>query len=235
MPEEGACLLMITVYDRAVTSPFYIHRSSSHVLLSTQTLGDLYDIIPCPSKEQPSEVRDDEEKLTGYDSKSPDMAGYVICVAGIAYGDGLEVEDYADKLCQYLKESGKESSSTQPPMTLHKGPNVHEEPLGSLKFALHFPNWILHHGSCEHYFVVDQIRLQHPSDPRVGYPFTLHVAPPMRGKCRLCENLPAAFSLVNDLRMPDTPYLICRECMSFIGSVTNEDALIVPLTEYTSW
>jgi len=187
-------------------------------------------------------VRDADEKLTGYNIDEHDSPGCVICVGGIAYGDGLEVNDYADKLCQYLKESGKESekesstaTSNQPQITIEKGPNIHSVQLGSLKFALRYPNWILHHGSCEHYFAIDQISLQHPSDPRSGYPLTLHTAPPLRGKCRLCENLPAAFSLVNDIRMPDTPFLICRQCLNTIGTVTNEDALVVPLIEYFNW
>ena len=52
--------------------------------------------MPCPSKEQPGEIRDADGSLTGYDLKAPDTAGCVICVSGYAYGDGLEVEDYAE-------------------------------------------------------------------------------------------------------------------------------------------
>jgi len=94
--ESGLALISVTVYDRQTASPFFVHRNSAFVFLSSQTLGDLYDVITCPSKEQPSEVRDDEDKLTGYDIKKPVMSGCVICVGGVAYGDGLEVEDYAE-------------------------------------------------------------------------------------------------------------------------------------------
>lgn len=102
LSESGTALLTITVYDRTPTSPFYVHRASTHVLLTSQTLGDLYDVIPCPSKEQPSETRDEDGILTGYDLKQPESSGCVLCVNGVAYGDGLEVEDYAE----YVIKSG---------------------------------------------------------------------------------------------------------------------------------
>jgi snRNA-activating protein complex subunit 3 len=96
IPQGGVSLLTISIYERTVTSPYAIHRTSTHVFLSNQTLGDLCNIMPCPSKEQPGEVRDPDGNLTSYDLKTPDMTGCVVCVAGFAYGDGLEVDDYAE-------------------------------------------------------------------------------------------------------------------------------------------
>lgn len=176
-PHSGNALLIITVYDRAIAHPYYVHRSSTYALLSSQTLGDLYDAIPCPSKEYPGEMRNEDGQLTGYDLKKRDLSGCVMCVSGTAYGDGLEVEDYAEcdlcflrfyenrvdqhhsKLCQYLDYSAKQSSaSSRPAISLRRGSNIHDVQFRSLKLSLHFPNWILHHGNCEHYFVVDQIR-----------------------------------------------------------------------------
>ena len=38
---------------------------------------------------------------------------------------------------------------------------MHDTKLSSLKIRLHEPYWILHAGSCEHFFVFTAIRLVH--------------------------------------------------------------------------
>jgi len=112
---------------------------------------------------------------------------------------------------------------------------MHDTPLHGLELALHFPNWILHHGKCEHYFVVQQIRLQHPSDPHSGYPLTIHASPIIRPICRVCEDIPASYALVNDIRLPDTPFLICQRCLNLLGKPNNDESLVIPLISLTAW
>jgi snRNA-activating protein complex subunit 3 len=89
-------LITITMYDRAYSPPHYVHRSATVVLLASQTLGDLYDALPCQSIEMPSETYSEDGKHIGYDLDKRHVAGCVVCVSGTAYGDGLEVEDYAE-------------------------------------------------------------------------------------------------------------------------------------------
>ena len=65
------------------------------MVLSSNTLGELYNVIPCPSKELPDESTVDG-LLVGYEtgpSKHP--SGYVIVIGGTAHGDGLTENDYA--------------------------------------------------------------------------------------------------------------------------------------------
>jgi snRNA-activating protein complex subunit 3 len=65
------------------------------VVLSSNTLGELYNAIPCPSKELPDESTVDGS-LVGYESgPSKYPSGYVVVIEGTAYGDGLTENDYA--------------------------------------------------------------------------------------------------------------------------------------------
>jgi len=64
-------------------------------VLSSNTLGGLYDVIPCPSNELPDESTMDGT-FVGYDpvpSKHP--SGYVVVIEDTAYVDGLAENDYA--------------------------------------------------------------------------------------------------------------------------------------------
>jgi snRNA-activating protein complex subunit 3 len=66
------------------------------VVLASQTLGDLFEAVPCTSNELPEEVKDDE-RLVGYEISQPASSrGCVMCIEGIAYGDGQSEMDYAE-------------------------------------------------------------------------------------------------------------------------------------------
>jgi hypothetical protein len=68
---------------------------SQHALLSSQTLGQLFDVIPCSSKETPQEIVQDGT-VVGYASNDTATdSGCVICIEGCAYGDGYGDDDYA--------------------------------------------------------------------------------------------------------------------------------------------
>jgi snRNA-activating protein complex subunit 3 len=72
---------------------------SQHAILSSQSIGDMFEVIPCVSNEIPREVTDDEGNVTGYEPASaedPAFTGCVVCIEGVAYGDGQSEEDYSE-------------------------------------------------------------------------------------------------------------------------------------------
>ena len=75
-----------------------LNRSSQHSVLSSQTLGDLYEAIPCPSNEIPSEDDDANAEFIKYHRNAPSHKGTVIYIEGVAYGDGQAEEDYAESV-----------------------------------------------------------------------------------------------------------------------------------------
>lgn len=87
--------MTVSVYNRLTWSYNFVYRSSQHAVLSSNTLGELYNVIPCPSKELPDESTVDG-LLVGYESgPSKCPSGYVVVIEGTAYGDGLTDNDYA--------------------------------------------------------------------------------------------------------------------------------------------
>ena len=87
--------MMVSVYNRLTWSYNFVYRSSQHAVLSSNTLGELYNVIPCPSNEFPDESTVDEE-IVGYESgPSKHPSGRVVVIEGTAYGDGWTENDYA--------------------------------------------------------------------------------------------------------------------------------------------
>ncbi|KAJ7496121.1 snRNA-activating protein of 50kDa MW C terminal-domain-containing protein, partial [Mycena galericulata] len=225
--ETPQALITITVHNRLSWRQTHVSRSSRHVILSSQTLGDLFEMIPCTSHEIPEEILD-EGRITGYQNDVLTRPGCVICVEGFAYGDGESEFDYADKLIQHLKTIPKESTAlvTKAPTTMH------DTPLSSLTLRIGEPYWLLHHGNCEHFIVIDQIRLQHPSDTPSGYPLTLHITPPLLDSCRGCSKVPAVWSIVNDERLGESPCALCVTCWNAMGNPGDDKVVVVPLPKY---
>ena len=94
-----SAILTISVLQRVSWSHNFISRLSQHALLSSQTLGDLFETIPCPSNELPSEILNEDGRYTyegGSNNAPPPSSGYVICINGVAYGDGMSEVDYAE-------------------------------------------------------------------------------------------------------------------------------------------
>ena len=77
----------------------FFSRFSQHAVHSNQTLGDLFEVIPCPSNKQPPE-RWEGDKLVGYGTSDDDnplrSTGCVMCIEDVAYGDGMSEVDYAE-------------------------------------------------------------------------------------------------------------------------------------------
>ncbi|KAI0066140.1 hypothetical protein BV25DRAFT_1905765 [Artomyces pyxidatus] len=221
-PAQSA-LITVTVHNRVAWSHNFVSRCSQHAVLSTQTLGDLFEIIPCPSNETPREMTEND-KFVGYEANSggilPPSAGYVLVIEGVAYGDGLNEVDYADKLIAYMRSPPK------------KGTKMHETTFSSLSVRLNEPYWLLHQGNCEHFLIIDQIRLLHPEDPQAGYPLTLQITPPLLDTCRACSKVPAVYSIIGDVRLGESPCILCAPCWKAMGTPKGKDAdevMVIPL------
>ncbi|KAJ6594069.1 snRNA-activating protein of 50kDa MW C terminal-domain-containing protein [Mycena capillaripes] len=220
-------VITVSVHDKLGWRQTHVSRSSRHVVLSSQTLGDLFEVIPCTSAEITEEILDDG-RVTGYRADDPTRPGCVICIEGLAYGDGESEFDYADKLIQHLQTISKETATT-----LAKAPtSMYDTPLSSLSLRVGEPYWLLHHGNCEHYIVIDQIRLQHPSDTPSGYPLTLQITPPLLDVCRACAKVPAVWSIVNDERLGESPCPLCAPCWTAMGDPKNDMVVVVPFAKY---
>jgi len=64
-------------------------------VLSSNTLEELYNVIPCPSNEIPDECMI-EGTFVGYEAGSSTRpSGRVVVIEGTAYGDGSTETDYA--------------------------------------------------------------------------------------------------------------------------------------------
>lgn len=98
MPEslQGApAIIVVSVYERTRWNTGLLTRMSQHALLSSQTLGQLFDVIPCSSKETPREIIRDGKDVGYTSNEAATNDGCVICVEGCAYGDGHGDNDYA--------------------------------------------------------------------------------------------------------------------------------------------
>ncbi|KAI9508786.1 snRNA-activating protein of 50kDa MW C terminal-domain-containing protein [Russula earlei] len=217
-----SAVVTISVYNRLSWSYNFVYRSSQHAVLSSNTLGELYDVIPCTSNELSDESTLDGT-FVGYEpgpSKHP--GGCVVVIEGTAYGDGLTRTDYASSLV-----------AISDPLTL--GSKMHDTPFSSLSLRLNYPYWLLHRGNCEHFLVIDQIRLFHPHDPPTGYPLTSQLTPPLLGNCRACSKVPGVYSIVGDVRLGESPCILCAPCWRNMGMPKGKDAetiMVIPLAKY---
>lgn len=112
--------------------------------------------------------------------------------------------------------------------------SLRETSFDTLSVRLHEPYWLLHKGNCEHFFTIDQIRcvpgsatglffvyisysLQHPSDPDDGYPLTLQETPILVDLCRCCGKVPGVWSVKGDVRLGESPCILCAPCWRCMG------------------
>ncbi|EDR11887.1 uncharacterized protein LACBIDRAFT_313793 [Laccaria bicolor S238N-H82] len=197
--------LTVSVYTRVSWGPSYVHRSSQHALLSSQTLHDLLKVIPCTSN---------SHAPGGVEPISASGNGWVICIENYAYGDGSpDQEDYAEGSSSFLKGST----------------TVQETQFSSLSIRVNEPYWLLHQGGCDHFIVFDQIRLRHSSDPPSGYPLTSQIIPPLLDLCRACGKVPAVWSIVGDIRLGESPCMMCGPCWRNMGDPLEAGIVVVRL------
>lgn len=92
-------LILYTVFNGVSWKKGALARHSQHVVLASQTLGDLFEIIACSSNEMPHEVtetQNGESRVVGFEASGPDSGGACICIEGVAYGDGMSAHDYSE-------------------------------------------------------------------------------------------------------------------------------------------
>ncbi|TDL29993.1 hypothetical protein BD410DRAFT_49463 [Rickenella mellea] len=217
--------IVVSIHNRLSWGNQY-SRSSQHAVLGSNTLGDLFDNIICPSNEIPAQKCGDDVSQ-GYVEGIPQRLGGIICIEGEAFTDGRSKEDYASKLRTHIEGLPKAKRPVIQNIT-----NMHERTFASLSTRVNQPYWLLHQGSCEHFVVIDEIRLLCDTDLQEGYPLTLQITPPLLDMCQACSKVPAVWSVVGDVRLGQSPCLLCARCWQAMGQSGCEGVLVVPLPRH---
>ncbi|KAK0504781.1 snRNA-activating protein of 50kDa MW C terminal-domain-containing protein [Armillaria luteobubalina] len=222
LPDDARyALITITIYTKGSSTTM---RMSQHAFLSSQALGDIIEAMPCASNSLPKEIVSHGQVSTELPVNA--SSGPVVCIEDVLYGDGMNETDYADKMIQCL------ATHSMKDCTLTKAPeSMHDTILNTLFLRINEPYWILHQGNCEHFFVVDQIRLKSSSDASSGYPFTLQLTPISLDLCRACYRIPAIWSIVGDLRLGESPCILCGPCWENMGE-PEDGVVVVPFPKY---
>lgn len=208
-------LIFVTVYDRLTWGHRLLSRSSQHVFLSSHTLEDLFETIPCTSNEI-TERREQDTSMDCQDSSTGTGLGSIVCMEGTAYGDGRTLSLLMESL-QVIPEMND--------VEMERGPPMHDATFRSLGIRLHQPYWLCHAGSCEHFLVIEHIRGHESSDPPFAdFPLTTQITPTNIHICRACNKVPAVLAIVGDIRLGESPFLICRPCWRWMGLPKGEDA-----------
>jgi len=138
------------------------------------------------------------------------------------------------------------SVSKHPRSSISKAPtNMKEAKISSLSIRINEPYWLIHSGNCEHFIVFSQIRfnpccryfefaeigsrLVHPSDYRQNYPITTQISPILMDLCRACNKVPAIWSIVGDIRLGESPCVLCGPCWRQMGEGNHDTVLVTPL------
>lgn len=61
---------------------------------SGQTLGDIWDTLPCDHRTLPETAPSGSDEVTLYKVPTDPINGAAICVEEVVYGDGLSAPDY---------------------------------------------------------------------------------------------------------------------------------------------
>ena len=96
--QASTAIVTYTNYARGTLYPHNFRLISQHVILSQQTLGDIWDNLPCDHKVLPikSPTSSDSPTVRRYHIPESPLNGAAICVEDIVYGDGLSKPDYAE-------------------------------------------------------------------------------------------------------------------------------------------
>jgi len=153
------------------------------------------------------------------------------------------------KLVRHLKTRSKSKTPMEQATS-----SLAETLLSSVSLRINEPYWLLHRGNCEHFVVIEQIRCIdchweksasstesrafraiHPSDPRTGYPILLQHTPQLLDICRACSKSPAVWSIVNDIRLGESPSCLCAVCWENMGLPEDSELgsiEVIPLLHY---
>jgi snRNA-activating protein complex subunit 3 len=131
---------------------------------------------------------------------------------------------------------------------------MHEVTFQALEIRLQQPYWLCHAGDCEHFFVIESIRsvvlycvidclsqtaayrAHHPSDPPLEkFPLTTQITPRLLDTCRACNKAPAVYSIIGDIRLGESPFVICKPCWRWMVPLKGESlekVQVVPLPKH---
>jgi len=250
----------VSVYNRLSWSYNFVYRSSQHAVLSSNTLGQLYDVIYCPSNELPDESTMDETFIGYQPGPSKDPSGCAVVIEGIAYGDGLTENDYARYalllskcellsvpicilLASLLLNSRIRSPSVRKSMTPSSPHSrcASTTHTGSFTTAIASTSWSLTKFGTSSPLLVLTVSLNcshslfHSHDPPSGYPLTTQLTPPLIGNCRACSKVPGVYSIVGDMRLGESPCILCAPCWKNMGMPKGKEAeaiMVIPLPKY---
>lgn len=213
---ERHAVLTASIYSKVTWGPSYISRICQHAYLSCQTLQDVYDALPCVFKVPKNGAAHPESWCNGI------QPGCVICVEDTLYPDRLDVGTDPDLAEQVLLQMRNTRKGGEGVVGMSKSRQVTAQvKLSSLSISLHKAYPIIHGGNCEHFLVFEQIRLRCHSDPLGGWPHVLQVTPPTPDLCRACRRVPAVCAVSGDIRLGESPCLLCGPCWDAMGTPSN--------------
>ncbi|KAK0195398.1 Golgi complex component 7-domain-containing protein [Armillaria mellea] len=92
LPDDARCaLITVTIYTKGSSTTM---RTSQHVFLSSQTLGDIVEAMPCASNDLPKEIVSHGEVAAELAVNA--SSGSVVCIEDVLYGDGMNETEYAE-------------------------------------------------------------------------------------------------------------------------------------------
>ncbi|KAH7913909.1 snRNA-activating protein of 50kDa MW C terminal-domain-containing protein [Hygrophoropsis aurantiaca] len=228
----SVALITITVYTRLAWAYSFVSRSSQHVVLSSQTLAEFIHIIPCVSSDLPVETASEDGDVAAYELQNDTASNHnescLVCIEDQVYSDNQSNPSYSDKLLSLIQKIPEKKR----PQLSEAPTSLSETTFDSLTLRVNQPYWLLHQGNCEHFIVVDQIRLPHPSDLPSGYPLTVQITPPIIDLCQACTKVPAVYSVVGDIRLGESPYVMCAPCWRTMGPPKDDNVTVIPLVTH---
>ncbi|PVG00343.1 hypothetical protein CPB86DRAFT_871877 [Serendipita vermifera] len=187
---------------------------ATFAFLSSQTLQNVFNTVPCPYKNLPQEIWESSE-LIGYETAALDPRA-------VYGGVVIENEAYGSKERPWARSLEELSKRNGPKLLSAKKETLSEVRIGSLSLKLHTPYWLIHHGNCMHCWVVDSIRLLNPDDPVTGYPLQLFMNRQTYPTCLHCGRNPVKLAINGDHRLGESPSRICEICWKMIDGPSTD-------------
>ncbi|KZT61947.1 hypothetical protein CALCODRAFT_303728 [Calocera cornea HHB12733] len=205
--EDGPdVVISISVYTAHSVWPNGLRVSSMHDLLASNTLADLMRAIPCQSAAIPNASKRIHPEIDLLDRAYVGMEDMV-------YGPQTRDQVGSSQLLSYLnakKPGGMKLRSSAVALESVR--------LGSLTLRMNYPYWIFHAGICEHIWTVDDIHLHHNAEPdHAEYPLTTFLPVSTTPNCGICKTLPAVIAVSSDIRLAESPCLVCKSCWDVLG------------------
>jgi len=203
--DDPDVVLSISVYTPHSVWPNGLRLSSMHDLLASNTLADLMRVIPCQSAAIPHTSQRIYPQVDLLDRAC-------IGMEDVVYGRHPQDPEGIAELLTYL-------GAKQPGMRVKRSSVAMENVrLGSLSLRMNYPYWIFHAGMCEHIWTIDRIHFHHTSEPeQAAYPLTTFLPGSTAPNCGVCKLLPAVIAVSGDVRLGESPCLVCKSCWDLLG------------------